>query len=231
MWVVRVTLRETGTQMSLNLSDREVTAITGAADPIANGKALAHLLIIENGCELALADRRPVTGVWIKVTQADEEIGGKKEYAREEAKLQGKLPQYQSLEEHAVAIIQRCVRKWKAKRLLGLLRARLNRILYRSVARVHGVLCVVSLSMTESGLLCAKAFDVVSKITKTVESRPVGFDLESKTGCEDAVSRLLASVPGKRLILTRKQRIKGKDYQVTVYSRNGQVEIRASELS
>lgn len=163
----------------------------------------------ENGEENAIS---------ITVTPATEEKGPK-EYHR----IYNSAKKMTDLE--AVVKIQARIRGFLARKLAKTHKNRTNRLLYRSFTTIQSEIHEIALLETPFGQLFAISCNLSSLSThKCSVPRPI-------PPTSDLLLPYLSQLLGpKQLLITRNQVIKGSQYQLSVYSKGGHVEIHAHKV-
>lgn len=203
--------------LRLEVGDREVRQVTGGAQGKAAAEKLAELLMLEGGHGLALRKRQYLSGYSITIAPTDS--GKAAEYRR------GYFPAFLP----AVLTLQRLYRSRLASLHTSLLRnckKHPGRTIHRFISHQGSEYWTITVrenrgKETLTGELVGGERRVEGEETGRTE-----WGLEEQR--EEAVRRLFRNKSTH--LLTRLQRIKGRNYQISVYSLQGKVEIRAFQL-
>lgn len=155
--------------------------------------------------------------VSITVTPATEDQGPK-EYKR----LYESTKNISAVE--AAKRLQAWIRGFQARKLVKIMKNRSNRLIYRSFALMQGCIQEIMLVETPFGQLCALACNLSTLSTlKANVPKPI-------PPTPDLLPYLTHLLSPKQLLITRNQMIKGSHYQLSVYSKDGHVEIHAHKV-
>lgn len=189
-------------------------------------EVLAPIVVLKDGkidlnTELLSAEKeenREEMQVSITVTPATEEKGPK-EYKRRYESAR-KMPDLE-----AATKIQAGIRGFLARKLLKVLKNQKNRILYRSFTTIQSCIHEITLFETPFGQLFAISRNLSTLSTlKCTVPRPI-------PPTSDLLLPYLSQILSpKQLLITRSQVIKGSQYQLSVYSHGGHVEIHAHKV-
>ena len=218
-WVLEV---QTGpnTLLRLEVGDREVRQVTGGAQGRAAAEQLVALLMLEGGHGLALSKRQYLSGY--SITIAPTASGDPAEYHR--CYSPAYLP--------AVLMLQRWYRSRLAYLYSSLLKhskAHFGRPLQRFIARLDTAYWTITVRPHQGKVkVSAELVGGLRRVEAEEEAGRTEWGQEEQR--KEAVKRLF-SAENTHLLLTRLQRIKGRNYQISVYSLQGKVEIRAFQLA
>lgn len=212
-WVLEAKTEQS--TLRLEVGDREVKQVTGGAQGREAAEKLVDMLMLEGGSGLTLRKRQYLSGYCITIDPADP---NKKHHS------------YLS----AVLTLQRWYRSHLASSLYVSLRKRNRNSPGKTIQR-YGVLLeaeywVVTVKQDREQVRVRgeqlgsdRRVEMVEEVGRT--------DWKQERQRREAANRLLGKTQSPQLLLTRLQRIKGRNYQISVYSLKGKVEIRASKLT
>ena len=208
------------TLLRLEVGDREVRQVTGGAQGRAAAEQLVALLMLEGGHGLALSKRQYLSGY--SITIAPTASGDPAEYHR--CYSPAYLP--------AVLMLQRWYRSRLAYLYSSLLKhskAHFGRPLQRFIARLDTAYWTITVRPHQGKVkVSAELVGGLRRVEAEEEAGRTEWGQEEQR--KEAVKRLF-SAENTHLLLTRLQRIKGRNYQISVYSLQGKVEIRAFQLA
>lgn len=183
-------------------------------------EVISPLIVVKNGKinlkkEDLSREIEEIAPVEITITPATEEKGPKV-YTRIYAKKLSEM--------EAIIRIQTWIRVIQAKKELKLRKNRGNRVIYRSFALIQNRIQGVSLLQSQFGQLFGLSCDLLSFALKQVTvPRPVPEGSEK-------LAYLVQLLTPKQLLIARSQVIKGSQYQLSVYSQDGHVQIHAHKV-
>ena len=201
--------------LRLEVGDREVKQVTEGAQGREAAEKLVDMLILEGGSSLTLRKRQYLSGYCITIDPASHN------------KQPLSYPQ-------AVLTLQRWYRSHLASSLYVSLRKRIRnspgKTIQRYGVQIETEYWVVTVKQNREQVRVrgeqmgsGRRVEMVEEVGRT--------DWRQERQRREAANRLLGKAQGPQLLLTRMQKIKGRNYQISVYSLKGKVEIRASKLS
>lgn len=213
-WVLEART-EQNTLLRLEVGDREVKQVTEGAQGREAAEKLVDMLILEGGSGLTLIKRQYLSGYCITIDPASH---NKKPLSY----LPAALTLQRWYRSHLASSIYHSIRKYH--------RNSTGKTIQRYGIQLEGEYWVITVKRDRKEvwvkgeqLGSGRRVEMVEEVGRT--------DWKQEKQRREAANRLLGKAESPQLLLTRIQKIKGRNYQISVYSLKGKVEIRASKLS